>query len=165
MRNHKKGYTLIELILYTAILSSVLTVMIFITRSMYDARARVRTSVLVRENLRFALTQMVANIRGADGVTTPSSASTSSTLELIMNDSAINPTIFSVGNGQVWLAQGSEDAVAITSAEVEVTELSFERSSTDPPFVRITLSGDKRDAAGPYQFPITLTDSATIRRE
>lgn len=158
-----RGFTLIEIIIYTVIVSSILASMILITRAMYETHARVRSSIILEENLRFALARVTIAIREADAVTTPASG-TGTTLGLTMSDPADDPTTITETNGILLMQEGSGANNALTSSELEVTDLTFTRSSGTTPIIRIELTGQLRDAMGPYQTSLTFTNSAVIRR-
>ncbi len=159
----KRGFTLIEIIIYTLIVSSILVSMVYITRTMYETRARVRASIILQENLRFALARITDKIREADGVVTPESGS-GSVLSLAMNDPADDPTTVTLADGIILMSEGGGANNALTSSEVEVVGLTFTRSSGETPIVRIEMSGQLRNVLGPYQTSLTFTNSAAIRR-
>jgi prepilin-type N-terminal cleavage/methylation domain-containing protein len=159
----KRGFTLIEILIYTAIMGSIFVSSVFITRAMYDTRARIRSSVILEENMRFALARIMSEVREADGVSEPVS-STGTTLTLIMNDPAHDPTVISLADGVITMSKGGNPAAALTSSEAEITSLVFTRSEGDFPLIRAELGGRMRNAAGPYQATLTLWNSAAIRR-
>jgi type II secretory pathway component PulJ len=159
----RKGFTLIEIIIYTMIISSILVSMVFITRAMYESRARVRASIILEENLRFAFTRIMTTIREADDVTAPAGGS-GTALTLVMNDPLDDPTTVTETDGVILLSEGGGPNIALTSSEVEVTELTFWRSTTTPPIVRVELTGQLRDVSGAYQTELSFTNSAAIRR-
>jgi type II secretory pathway pseudopilin PulG len=161
---NRRGFTLIELVIYTGITAMILASLIFITNVMYDARARVRTSAIVHEHVQFAVDRVTASVREASGVSAPALGSTSTTLQLVMADASINPTKFSVTSGQMFLQMGASTSLPITSTEIRITSATFTAANTSPPTVRIEISANKTNASGPYDAPFTLSGTATIRR-
>lgn len=159
----KKGLTLIEILIYSVIVSSILLSMVYITRAMYDTRARVHASIILEENLRFALARITTKIREADAVVIPESGS-GSVLSLTMSDPADDPATIILSDGIILMSEGGGANNALTSSEVEVTDLAFTRSSGETPIVRIDLSGQLRNVLGPYQTSLSFTNSAAIRR-
>lgn len=160
-----KGFTILELLIYTAIVGMTLVSMIFVTQTMYDIRARVRTSALVREHVGFVLTRAMSSVRQASAVTLPVGGSATSTLELVTAVTSTNPTVFLLRDGRVYLKEGASEELPLTSDEIEITGLLFTCSEDDPPLVHAEISGDRRNAEGFYTAPLTLTGAATVRRE
>lgn len=160
---HRSGFTIIEIMIYTAIVGMIMASMIYIIRSMYETRARIRAAILLEDNLRYALFRATSAVRLADGVTSPSSGS-SDTLQLDMDDASIDPTIITISNGIILMSQGAGGPMALTSSEVEVTNLTFTVTGSVAPSVEVVLSGELRDAVGPYQTSTTLSNTAVIRR-
>jgi Tfp pilus assembly protein PilW len=158
-----RGFTLIEVIIYAGIIGAILVSMVLITKAMYETRARVRSSIILEENLRFALSRVTSAIRQASAVIQPD-VGTGSTLSLTMSDPGDDPTVVTETNGIVFLSEGTGASMALTSTEVEVTGLSFTRSTGTSPIIRTTITGRLRNATGPYQTEQTLTNSAVIRR-
>jgi type II secretory pathway pseudopilin PulG len=159
----KSGFTLIEILIYTAIMGSILVSTVFITRAMYDTRARIRSSVILEENMRFALARIMTEVREADGVTEPAS-STGTALTITRDDPAHDPTVITSAGGVITMSKGGSPAAALTSSEVEITSLVFTRSQGDFPLIRAELEGQMRNASGPYRASLTLSNSAAIRR-
>jgi type II secretory pathway pseudopilin PulG len=160
----KRGFTLIELVIYTGISAMILASLVFVLNVMYDARARVRTSAIVHEHVQFAVERVTASIREASVVTIPPLGSSSTTLQLTMPDSSINPSKFYVTSGQIYLQMGSASSLPITSTEIRITSATFTASNTSPPSVRVEISANKANAMGVYSAPFTLSGSATVRR-
>lgn len=156
----RRGFTLIELMIYTAIMASMMAAMIFTTRSMYDARARVQTSSIVHEQIRFALSRSLATVRESSGVSFPEMGSSSSSLSV----TAVTTTI-RLADGRLYLLEEGLEELPITSNEVVISSATFTRSNTEHPIVRIELSGDLRNPQGMYRYPFTLSGSASVRRE
>ncbi len=158
-----RGFTLIEIIIYAGIVGAILVSMVLITKAMYETRARVRSSIILEENLRFALSRVTSAIRHASAVTQPDVGS-GSTLNLAMAEPGDDPTVVSETNGIVLMSEGSGGSMSLTSSEVEVTNLTFTRSTGSAPIIRVEMTGRLRNAEGPYQTEQTLSNSAVIRR-
>lgn len=123
----KNGFTLIELILYVALVS------IFVTGAVYFAwdiiYGRVKSGVQqeVSQNLRLASKRIIQEIRNAQGV----NSIDTSTISLVMQDAARNPTVFDLSNGRLRIGYGSSGSCptsapcTLTSDEVTVTDFTF----------------------------------------
>lgn len=159
----RRGFTLIEVLIYIAILAVMLLNIVELTSGIFDLRGRTRASLTLEENLRFALNRIVARVSDADDITAPASG-TSSTLTLDMALAAEDPTTITLSNGAVELTEGTGTPTPLTSDEVEITTLSFTRLSGTPAGVRIDITGELESAAGVYLSALSLSTSAIIRR-
>ncbi|MCW1891718.1 MAG: type II secretion system GspH family protein [Candidatus Uhrbacteria bacterium] len=157
-----QAFTLIELMIYTAITASMMAAIVFTTKTMYDARARVRTAAIVHEQVRFILDRVTATVRESETVTFPSAGSASSSLSVTVSG---NTYAFRLAQGRMYLKEGSAQELPLTSNEMLISSATFTRSNTNPPIIRIQVSGDVRNANGAYEYPFTLTGSASVRRE
>ncbi|MBD3251375.1 hypothetical protein GF380_02885 [Candidatus Uhrbacteria bacterium] len=160
----RKGFTLIEIVIYTAIASMMLISMVLITQSLYQTRARVRSAIILEENMRHAMARIIISIRESEGVAVPGIHSTGTYLSLAMPNPTIDPTQFDLVDGTIVQTSGVGSGIPITSPQVEITDLEFTRSSTTIPLVFVEMSGQLRNVVGAYQSELTLSNSATIRR-
>lgn len=159
----RKGFTLIEILIYTALLGMIMGAAILITKSSLEARAKNRSALILNENMHFAITRLEARVHAAIDITAPASGSANS-LTLSMTDSSKNPTVFNLSGGVLKITESSGNATALTSDEIEITNLTFTRLTGTPTAVRIQLDGRLRNAVGVYQSTLSLTDTAVIRR-
>jgi Tfp pilus assembly protein PilE len=160
----RSGFTIIEMLMYTAIVGMIMATTIYVTTTMYNVRARVNSSSIVHESMEFAEKRIVASLHDASAVTNPASGA-SSQLTLSMPDDAKDPTVFTLTGGQIYMKEGSRDNLPITSSEVDISSLQFTRGTSEPPVVRIQMTGDRRDARASYSAELTLTTSGIIRLE
>jgi Tfp pilus assembly protein PilW len=113
------GYTLVEILIYTVILSLflLLTVQLFV--AIKTANANSLAFVGLQKNLRQAMAEMTQTVRSADSVTSPAPGETvnflslnSSTITYQVDDGVLTKT----ESGQTW---------DLTTDEVTVTSLVF----------------------------------------
>ncbi len=158
----RRGFTLIELVIYTAITASITSAIVFTSRAMYDTRARVRTSSIVHEQIRFSLSRALANVRESSSIISPEGGISGDSLSVVIDSVA---TTMWLADGRLYLQEEGSEELPITSNEVTISSVEFTRSSMDPPIVRVEVSGDLRESQGAYHHPFTLTGSASVRRE
>ena len=120
----KKGFTLIEVLIYITIIGVVVSGFIAFALSINQSRAKTYVVQEVQANTRTALGLISQKIRLAEDVVTPSEGNSTSTLILDMPDPDANLT-FSVTDGVLGIAEGLGDPTAITSDEVNVSSLSL----------------------------------------
>jgi type II secretory pathway pseudopilin PulG len=161
----KNGFTLIELVIYAGLFSLLLAAMVFLMRTANDTHARVRTALVLQSDLRFAIARMSSYIRAGDRITLPSSTS-GTTLEISFASStpALDPTRIMLSNGILTVTRGGGSSMAITNSTIDVTSITFNRTTTTPTAVRMTLTAKLRNGAGASGVPLTLTGAAMIRR-
>lgn len=125
----QKGFTLIELLIYIAIVGAIAAGFIRFSLSISDSGSKSFVVQEVHGNGRVALDLISQRIRAATGVNTGSSTfgSDPGVLSLVMADAAKNPTVINLtaDNGVLQIKEGSSSAVAITSSEVQITNLVF----------------------------------------
>ena len=160
----KNGFTLLEIIIYTALVGMVLTSVVYISQIAFQVRGKTRNALLVEENMRYAMTLITNYIRNANSVESPSAGETSGTLNLGFSDVAKNPTIITTALGKIIISEGASDAIPITVDDVEVTNLQFTRISGTPATVLIALTGQVRNALPKYNYTVSLQNTAVIRR-
>lgn len=120
-----KGFSLLELLIYIAILASVLLVIsqtfIYLNRGRGQAEARSE----VNSNLRFAVEKIASDIRASSSITTPANASsTSSTLVMTVSGQTIT---YDVSAGQLRRQAGASTPEPITTTNVTIATPTFLR--------------------------------------
>lgn len=131
MRVKQSGFTLIELIIYIAIVGAVVTALILFSLSQMQARSKQYALGEVQANGRVAMETMGERIRRAEGINVGGSTLGSSpgVLSLVMADAAVNPTVFRVESGQLVMEEGVSPAVSLTTGLVEIRSLVFRELS------------------------------------
>lgn len=138
------GFTLLETVIYIAIMGAVLTSAAVVTNTVFDNRARIEGRLLVRDHAAFAIRRMRSHVQQAADVTTPALGQPTSTLVLVMNDASLNPTTVTLQNGSVMMQRGAGAMLPLTSQEVRVTSLLFTRLSGTPPSLQVQISAQTR---------------------
>ncbi len=157
------GFTLIETMLYIAFVGMILTSVVLLATTAFRVRSTVRASLVVQENARFAASRIRSLVTEASDITSPASGATSTTLILSTAVPAENPTTITLTNGVITLTQGAGAATALTSNEVNVSNLTFTRLGGTIPSVRMSLTGTLRNAAAPTP-SFTATSTASVRK-
>lgn len=166
-QKHQQGYTLIELLLYVAIVGSLLTGVVAFFGVVVDARVKNQSVTEVNEQGSFALDYVAQTIRNASSITSPTIGTTASALTVVVPTASLSPTIFSLSSGVLQVKEGTAAAVNLTGSKVQVTAFSVKnlsRAST-PGLVQIslTLNRPTSSAGNSYDYPRTFTTSVAIR--
>ena len=163
-----RGFTLIETLLYIAIIGTAVTSFVFFAFSISEPRNKTYVVQEVQANMRTATSLISQRIREATGVNVDSSVfgSDPGVLSLVMADSSINPTVIDLSedDGILRIIEGAANAVAITSSEVNVINLVFanlapggERES-----IRVAITIEFNNSSGDVEFDYTQNATTTI---
>lgn len=159
----KQGFTLLEILIYTAMVGVIMLGVIMLAVITLEVRGKVRASIILEQNYRLAMNRMTSYVNGAEDILYPAPGETASELTLENTEAATNPTVFNLQNGILFVQTGSDLPMQLTSEEVEIEELLFIRASTTSPMVRMVMSGKYRDASSDYPSQ-TVTTTAVIRK-
>ena len=122
-----RGFTLVELIIYLAIVSVLATSLILWSLTVNDLGARSRLGVELNASGRFALEIITRDIEQAAGVTIPASAVPSPTLVLV---NTLGETVtINVSNGQLIRVVALGNPISLTASPVAVTGFNVARET------------------------------------
>lgn len=162
--NMRAGFTLIEIIIYIAILGLIATSLVTYSVSVSLSRRGFSVVREVQENARVVMGGITRAIRFAESVNSGASVfdSDNGILELTLTDVAESPTrFFRDPEGRVFIQRGALAPEQMTSAQVEVTRLRF---SDYDGVVRIEITvRHKGGGSGGYSYEYVLTGSADLR--
>ncbi|MFH1946860.1 MAG: GxxExxY protein [Candidatus Magasanikbacteria bacterium] len=124
-----KGFTLIETLIYIAIIGGVMATFISFGLGISQNRNKVYAKQEVQANARIALDIISQKIKMADGINIASSTfdADPGVLSLSMANSSLNPTVLQLNqdDGILQITQGAGDPIFITSDKVKITNLVF----------------------------------------
>lgn len=132
--NKKEGFTLLEVLIYTAVLAMLLIIVskslivVISTYRAFDARRDIQDSAIS------SIERITREIRNAGSVSTSGSAfgSNPGSLVISVNEEGTPVTReFSISNGRLHLYEDGNDLGPLTSADVEVQNLIFYHLTTE----------------------------------
>ena len=137
-----KGFTLIETILYIALLSLLIGGALFVSFNLIDNSSAIRIKFITEEEVGFILKKINWALTGVQTINSPSPGTTSSSLSITRFGLPAfqNPLVFSASSGMVMMTRGSGTAVEISSDNVTVQNLLFTRTTSTPEAVRVDFS-------------------------
>lgn len=162
-----RGFSLVEIIIYTALLGLVMTGFVLVTQTAIIMQSRTRNALILEENIRFAQNRIVSLIHQASEITTPTANSSGSNLILTMDDQAKNPTTISVSGGVIYITEGNSPSENLTSSEIDITNLNFTGISGKngtAAGAQIKISGQLKNAAVRFQTSLTVQNTSAVRR-
>ena len=123
------GFTLIEVLIYIAIIGAVVGSFVMFSLAISSSRNKTYVAQEVQANARTAQELISQRIRAATGVNVVASTFglDPGVLSLAMADPTKNPTVINLdqNDGVLLITEGAASPVAITSDEVNVTNLVF----------------------------------------
>jgi prepilin-type N-terminal cleavage/methylation domain-containing protein len=165
--NMKKGFTLIEMLLYLAILSIIVLAFSSFLFLSYTSRVKATVIAEVEQQGNQTMGLIIQNIQNTSGITAPITGVSANSLTLTEYTSANSPAVFDQSGTVIRIKEGVTAAVNITSNRVVVSNLSFQNLSrpNTPGIVQIkfTLTYLNPDNRSEYIYSKNFTSSASLR--
>jgi len=170
-----RGYTLLELLIYVGVVAIIIAAVSVLLLWGIRLRAKIQAQEEVLKQTERAMAVMLAEIREAQSVYTPTSAFATTTGQLSLQTSRHIPEgeesgyiDFFLCGTRVCMKEESQNPVAITSENIIIESLVFDLigRETGFPSIRISISSRYNTQAQrpEYQAAVTLRSSATLRR-
>lgn len=166
MKSHA-GVTLVELLLYIALISVVvfsISAFMFLT-----LQSRIKNeSIAEVEQQGLQAMQMIAQIvRNSTSLNFPIQAGSADNTSINVSVPANSPTIFSLSSGQIMMQEGATGAIALTNSRVDVTGLVFQNlsPSATSEILRVSFTVASKNPGGrnEYDYSKTFFTSAQLR--
>ncbi|KKR81113.1 MAG: hypothetical protein UU73_C0003G0013 [Candidatus Daviesbacteria bacterium GW2011_GWA1_41_61] len=116
-----QGFTLIELILYVAIMAIVSTALIPFAWNIIGTGVKSAAEQEVFSQARVVSERIKYEIRNATGINNV----TSSSISLAKSEASLNPTVIDFLAGKIRISQGGGGAVNLNSSDTNMTSLTF----------------------------------------
>lgn len=166
-----RGFTLLEFILYFALISIVVGMVAAFAVDMVKTRAKTAAIAEVEQNMRFGMQRILGSVRQATKLNVGASNFDAATgvLSVDMPDAAVSPTVFDLANGVLRIKEGAGAAVPLTSSGVRVTSLRFSKDGSGGNNVAVTAEmsvvylTDNVDAL--FNYASSASASAVIRKD
>jgi type II secretory pathway pseudopilin PulG len=164
--NKQSGYTLIELLLYVVIIGTLLTSITYFFGTAVDARVKNQTIAEVNDQGVATMDYITQTVRNASSITSPAAAGTGSSLTLVVPTGSLNPTIFNLSGTTLQVKEGTGTAVALTSDDIQVSNLTFKNltgsGTTGIVQISFTLSRVNPNNQNAYDYQKTFISSAEV---
>jgi len=125
---HNRGFTLIETLVYIALIVMIVTSVVGYSLSLGESRAKNYVVQNVQANSRTVLSVLSEKIRMSASVSTPTAGASSNQLILTMPNSAPN-VIFSLSGGRIVMSVVGSPDVYLTDSRTTVSDLIFTNNS------------------------------------
>lgn len=159
-----QSFTLIELLLYIAIISLVLVSITGFFWNVASGNIKEKSYQEVQQNGRFAMTKITQEIKKAVGINSPAPGSSANSLSLAMSDPNLNPTIFDVSGGKLRITQGASVPIELTTDQVLVSNLQFTNLSysNTPGTLRVEMTLENLSPSGKTEYQASLDLKTTV---
>jgi len=166
-----KGFTLLEFILYFALISIVITAITIFALDVIRTRAKTAVIAEVEQNMRFGLQRVLRTVRQATKLNVGASSfdSATGTLSVDMSSASNTPTVFDLSGGALRMKEGSGPATPLTSSRVNVTSLRFTKDSVAgnndaiTAVITVAFTSDNPDRI--FAYVATASGTAVIRKD
>lgn len=159
------GYTLIELLLYVAILGILTTAMGTFFVTIVELRVKNQSIAEVDQQAAFAMEYITQTIRNSTSVTSPTKGSgTATSTTLVVPTGSLSPTVFDLSGGILRVKEGTGSPIALTNGKVQVSSLSFNNNGTNDDILQISFVVSRLDGVkNEYTFQKTFISTAEVR--
>ncbi len=163
-KNYKtEGFTLVETILYVAILSTILVISSMFVGMMLGARVTNQSVLEVEQQAVTVIQEVTQAVRNAEGVVSPAPGNSATSLSL-----TAGPIVFDLDGGTIRVSENGGPAVELTNSRVIASDLEFHnlsRSGT-PGTIRVSfvLTHVNPDGRKEYDFTRTFHTTASLRQ-
>lgn len=163
----ESGYTLLELLLYFAVASTIFLVIVVFASQVLQARAKNQAIALVEQEGIQAMQVMTQTIRNSDAVLAPIEGTSANDLTLNRYDPTQDPTTLSLVDSAIELQESSDPEIALTTSQVEASNLLFSNfSQADTPgTIRIVFTLEYANSSDlpSFNYEKTFHGEATLR--
>lgn len=134
------GFSLIDTILYAALLSITLGAVLLAFHNIIEGRYRALARIEVEEEANFIMRKIDWALTGVAFIELPASQATSSILRVYKIGFSENPITITSGDGNATIAYGNGTSTILQSESVFVDTLLFTGLPTSTPGVHVALS-------------------------
>ena len=170
MAERQKAFTLIEFVIYGALVTIIVGALVLTSVNVLTGRAKITAIEEVNHNARFALERVMHEIRRAEAITLPLPGSFASSLNLVDADGDVREFHLDQGIGNaLQLTIGNGTPVSLTSDSVVVKNLKFtnvSQSNETPGTIRIEVTvAFKNPLERPeWDFEKTFHETENVRK-
>jgi Tfp pilus assembly protein PilW len=171
LEKNQTGVTLLELLIYVALVSILAVVFVNFTLDIVGTSQKARVKQEAQQNARIALERISRTIREANGLNVGSSTfgSHPGVLSLSMDNAAVNPTVFDISGGVLRITEGVGAPQALTSDDFNVTNLVFTNRSisgrTTNIKTEITVTHPNPQNSEIFDAEVSLRSTSVIRED
>jgi len=164
-KQKNKGFTLIETLLYIALLAMVIIFLIGFFQKTVFLKGKINERLDNLDNAQYALDRMVWYAQNSIEVNEPKTGETTNRLSVNSLVAEKNPVIFFVEDNILKVQFGNDSPINLTNNRIEVEELDFINYgfANQPGIIKINLTAKGKNSFWQVQ-PINLQTSVKLER-
>lgn len=167
VNNTNRGFTLVETLLYMAILGTILTALFSFASVSYQARIKSQTVAEVEQQGNQIMDIILQSIRSASLINTPTAQNSGASLSINTYSGSTTPTVFDISGGNLRITEGVNTPINLTGGRVTISGLTFTNTSelNAPGSVRVqfNLKYNNNSTANEYDYNETFYGTASLR--
>lgn len=168
----KKGFTLIELVIYVSIFVVLITTITLFAMTFTETAAKTRIKRELSLSAYSAMKAMLYEIKRADNIYIPTSILEAHPGQLSLQTDYELPSGENMGyidfyldsDGKLYLKRESQNSQSLIPENFKITNLEFEYMGLSAESIRIKLTIENDNPIPEYQYSYTLTSSGSIRK-
>ncbi len=119
----RKGFTLVEVLIYAGIVTMIITFALLGTYQIIDYQDRLEDQLEVTENSKFLIQKIAWVLQNNSAINSPVLGSSGLSLSVNKLNYGSNPLVITLSNGRVWLSAAGASAVSLTNSRVTASNL------------------------------------------
>ena len=160
---NKRGFTLIEMVIFTAIASIVITASAQIFIASLSTRTIIRGEQLILTDARFMEHVILSRAEMITSITEPASGS-SSRFEFTTATPAESPVVFELVDNDVFMTVGTDSPVQLNNPAVQVTSFTIEHLAGSPSSLALSFDLETETFSGATP-NLTVNETFTLLYE
>lgn len=124
--NIRRGFTLIETVIYIALFAITMMFVIVVFYQMMDSQDRNRGRLEVETEANFLMQKIRWAVNDAQSISVPAAGATSTQLSVVKNGYASNPIAFRLASSSLQISKGGGDYSVLPSQKTRVDSIVFE---------------------------------------
>jgi len=169
MKNNKKAFTLIELLLSLGMMATILLAVSVFFVNVLQVRTKSQVISEVEQQGQAVMQIITQTGRNALLINAPAVGITANSVSVNVSDAPKSPTIFDLNSGAIRIKEGAAAAVALTSSNVVASNLTFNnlsRPSTKGTIkIQFTLAYNSTSGNNEFIYSKTFYASASLRQQ
>jgi len=140
-----KGFTLIETIIYTALISIIIAGALVAVYQVLESSNALYNKIITEQESNFLLRKFAWALSGVSAINLPAAGATSSVLSLNKINFSENPIVIDLNSNNMRMKKGSAEPAILNTQNITVQNLVFEHLSSSgnaPEAIKINLTVD-----------------------
>lgn len=168
-KTNQKGFTLIETIIYIAIIGVVVASFVNFGFSIAGSRSKTYSAQEVHANAREIMAIITDRVRSAENINVGASTFDShpGVLSLAMADEAKNPTLIYLDNESIKMTEGLGNALDLSSNKIKISNLIFSnltpQSKRNSVRINLTINYDAPEKTE-FSYTQSLQTAVSVRK-